>query len=374
LEDFNGAVNFVLGNLQENAVPATAKTARLFLGMQVQCTQCHNHPFNDWKQDQFWELNSFYRQAKVQSQRAATPAARLLDVDFAGDGEVYWEMRNGLMKVSYPTFVDGTAINPSGAVSKVNRRDELARLVARSSQLPRAIANRLWGHFLGYGFTRPVDDMGPHNPPSHPELLVELAAKFRESGFDMPRLMRWIVLSEAYGLSSRVGAGNEADDPAAGATPRFSRFYVRQMQAEQLYESLLAATDAAAGLAAFDREAMRLQWLRQMNTATGNDEGTESTTFNGSIPQALMMMNGELVRRASSVGQGSFLDQVARDPLLSNRQKIQRLYRAALARMPTREEAEVGNRLLEARRGDVLTTLQDVWWAVLNCNEFILVH
>ncbi len=78
-DDFNGAVNFVLDNLQENAISATAKTARLFLGMQVQCTQCHNHPFNDWKQDQFWELNSFYRQAKAQPQRSDGQA-----VDAAG--------------------------------------------------------------------------------------------------------------------------------------------------------------------------------------------------------------------------------------------------------------------------------------------------
>lgn len=85
-------------------------------------------------------------------------------------------------------------------------------------------------------------------------------------------------------------------------------------------------------------------------------------------------MNGELVRSAASVGKGSFLDQVAGDPSLTNRQKFQTLYRAALSRLPTSEEADACNHLMAAREGDVASTLQDIWWAVLNSNEFILVH
>ena len=111
-----------------------------------------------------------------------------------------------------------------------------------------------------------------------------------------------------------------------------------------------------------------------MNTATGNDEGTESTTFNGSIPQALMMMNGNLVRRACQTDAGGFLDRVANDETLSNREKMQYLYRAALGREPGRDEARICNDLLAARGGNVVLTLQDVWWALLNSGEFILIH
>jgi hypothetical protein len=259
-------------------------------------------------------------------------------------------------------------------VEQVNRRAELARFIHDSPQLELAGVNRMWAHFFGYGFTTPVDDMGPHNAASHPELLAELAGQFRAHEFDLKRLMRWIVLSEAYGLSSRVGERNAADDPEQGRPPRFSRFYVRQMQPEQLYESLLAATDAAAGLGGFDREAMKQQWLAQMNTAVGNDEGAETTTFNGTIPQALMMMNGELVRRACATDAGGFLDRVANAPGLSNRAKFQFLYRAALGRLPGEDEARVCNELLDARNGNVVATLEDIWWAVLNSGEFILVH
>ncbi len=121
----------------------------------------------------------------------------------------------------------------------------------------------MWAHFFGYGFTKPVDDMGPHNPASHPELLAELAAQFRASGFDMKRLMRWIVLSEAVRAEQpRRRAATRRTIRQLGEPPRFSQFYVRQMQAEQLYESLLAATEADAGLKEFDREAMKLAVAR----------------------------------------------------------------------------------------------------------------
>ena len=89
---------------------------------------------------------------------------------------VYYELRNGKLKAAFPVFVDGTAIeSPVVILQDVNRRDELARLICSSEYLPRAIVNRLWAHFLGYGFTRPIDDMGPHNPPVFGELLDYLA-------------------------------------------------------------------------------------------------------------------------------------------------------------------------------------------------------
>lgn len=418
-DDFNGAVNFLVEKLDEGGVQATAKTAQLFLGMSVQCTQCHNHPFNEQRQNQFWELNAFFRQARVASDYdrdvQMMQDVRLGDADFAGEGRtlgdrrdeiflemrdgklvdrdaaevgaapIFYELRNGQVAVAYPAFVDGTAladvlaeqgseIGNSGLVAQVQRRVELAKFMQNAPQLEQALVNRLWGRLLGYGFTTPVDDMGPHNPASHPDLLAELAKAFRASGFDLRRLLRWIALGEAYGLSSRFGEGNKADDPTLGRPPRFSRFYVRQMEAEQLYESLLAATRADAGLKGFDREALKVAWLEQMNTASGNDEGTESTTFNGSIPQALMMMNGELVRRACQTDAGGFLATIANDAGLSDREKIQYLYRAALGRLPGKDETRVCNELLAARGGDVVETLQDVWWAVLNSGEFILVH
>jgi len=381
--DYNGAVNFLLDNTQEEFATATAKVARYFLGLQVQCTQCHNHPFNEWKQDQFWGLNAFFRQTRpLRTMRGnEILSVRLENEDFPGiggnpeDAEIYYELRNGELRVAYPTFVDGTRISPVGYISEVNRRDELAKLIVASEWLGKAIVNRMWAHFLGYGFTKPIDDFGPHNQPSHPELLEFLGKAFASTGHDLKRLMRWCVLNDAYGLSSKLSAKNGKDDPTLGVKPLFSRFYIRQMQAEQLYESLLVATEAhKSNRGSYEeQERTKGEWLSQFTLAFGTDEGDETTTFNGTIPQALMMWNGELMQRATSLEEGTFLHRIATGTM-KNSAKIEYLYLAALARRPNAAEIKLANELLAARGGDAAAALQDIWWAVLNSNEFILNH
>ena len=393
--DFNGAANFLADKMAEGGVQATARTAQIFLGMAVQCTQCHNHPFNEYGQNQFWELNAFFRQTHVERQvsdeRRQRFVGRVVDSDFAGESndptkaDLFFELRNGKLQVAYPVFVDGTALaalyagrgedfGDRGTLKDVNRRAELAKLVVAAREFDQAIVNRYWGRLLGYGFTKPVDDIGPHNTPSHPELLDQLGQAFRAADFDLRELTRWIVLSEPYGLSSRMIRRNEADDPDLGARPMFSHFYLRQMEAEQLYESLLAATAAADTVSDDQRERTKQQWLRQFNTAFGTDDNAEATSFNGSIPQALMLMNGPLTRKATGNEPGSMLSRVAMDDRMSNPHKIDYLYLAALARRPSRPELALSNELLAARGGNVGAALQDIWWALLNSNEFILIH
>ena len=388
-ENFNGAVNFLAGKLEEDAVQATAKTAQIFLGLQVQCTQCHNHPFNDWKQSQFWQLNAFFRQTRARrtSSERDQATVELYNADFVGQSTsstiegkdeawIFYELRNGSVGGALPVFVDGAAIDPSGLVSKIDRRNELARLISESEYLPIALVNRMWSHFLGYGFTKPVDDMGPHNPPSHPELLAGLAADFRASGFNVKDLIRWIVLSEPYSLSARTTRYNERDDPTLGEKPQFSKFYLRQMTAEQLFESLLVATEAdktQAGTS--EQERAKAEWLRQFTIAFGTDDGGETTTFNGTIPQVLMMFNGELIRKATNGDKGSFLERVASKRDLDYEDKVDYLFLSALSRKANASEMKFcESTLLVAHKGDQLKALQDVFWVLLNSNEFILNH
>lgn len=424
-EGFNGAVNFVLGNLDVNGVPVTAKTARLFLGVQVQCTQCHNHPFNDWKQGRFWELNAFFRQTKAigdvavvdgsaassdpsseatvspdaAPRRANAIAARVADVDFYGEGdardddaEIYYEERSGRLKAAYPVFFDGTEIARSGELSQVNRRKELARLVTGSPRFAEAAVNRVWSHFFGHGFTRPIDDMGPHNPPTHPELLERLAREFAAGGYDLKSLVRWIALSEAYALSSKPSRDNQHDDPTAGNPPLFSRYYLRQMRAEQLYESLAAASgemrprgdgrnasdDARAASggdlsdeAYAEREQDKAAWMRQFVIAYRTDECDECSLFVGSIPQTLAMMNGDMTAEATDTDTSGLLAKIARSPV-SDAKKVQQLFLAALARNPTPGEQTAARRLIAAHGNDTAAGLEDLWWALLNSNEFIM--
>ncbi len=383
-EKFNGAVNFLVDKVnEEKGTLATSSTSRIFLGQQVQCTQCHNHPFNQWKQQKFWEFNSFFRQTRALRRFSGVDRdidhAELVDQDFAGeagdaeDALVFYELRNGLTKVAYPVFTDGTEIAPSGFVSDVNRRQELAQLMMQSEFLDKMIVNRLWAHFMGYGFTRPIDDLGPHNPATHPQLLERLAAEFRIASYDLKKLQTWITLSKPYQLAATKTRGNELDDPAIGETPKFSRFYMRQMSAEQLYQSMLIATGATPEGTYEEQARQRDRWLSQFVVAFGTDEGDEATTFNGSIPQALMLFNGELTRNATKTGDNSFLDRVA-ESSKSPRDGVTYLFLAGLARRPTTKEFGIAGQLMTARDGNMKEMLADMWWAILNSNEFILQH
>ncbi|TWU09672.1 hypothetical protein CA54_49140 [Symmachiella macrocystis] len=386
----NGAVNFLLAQMtaRDEAVQATAKTTRLFMGIQVQCTQCHNHPFNKWKQDQFWEFNSFFRQARRIDHRKLDPdTGRMVD-DYSElvnrgnvEGPVYFEKRSGLMQVAYPKY-QGKTVDPG---ADTNRREVLAKLVTTVDEsslqssgarpmIADALANRLWGHFLGFGFTRPVDDMGPHQPASHPRVLELLAIEFAKHNFDVRELMRWICNTEAYNLSSKFGPKNKIDDPAIGEMPLFSHVYMKQMNAEQLFDSLLVATNAhQSGQTDLEKSKQRRQnWLQQFVRTFGTDENDEATSFNGSIPQALMMMNGELIENAVSAKEGSFLHSVLANSD-NDSKKITTLYLTALGRRPLGKEQKAAQQLIN-RSSDRLTGYQDLFWALLNSNEFILVH
>jgi hypothetical protein len=247
----------------------------------------------------------------------------------------------------------------------------LAKLVVQSDNLAAALVNRMWAYFFGRGFTRPVDDIGPHNPPTHPELLDRLRKEFAGHGYDLKRLMRWIVLSEPYSLSSRITPGNRKDDPALGEKPLFSHFYVRQMEPEQLYDSILAATNTHKSETLAAREEKKGSILRELTIAFSNDDGEEATTFDGTIPQALMMMNGELIGQATSLRPDSFLTKVAAGR--PEAEVVERLYLAALGRKPTTANLSSAHKLLVSRH-DRMSAYQDLWWALLNSNEFIFIH
>jgi hypothetical protein len=161
------------------------------------------------------------------------------------------------------------------------------------------------------------------------------------------------------------------------------------MRAEELYESLLVATQAHKARGSYeDQEKLKADWMKQFVVAFGNDEGEESTTFNGTIPQALMLMNGDLIKKAIDSDKGSFLHTIAVGNL-KPAEKVQHLFEAALARKPTSGEITVTNQLLlregerqytakakkkESSSDPASSALADIFWAVLNSNEFILQH
>jgi hypothetical protein len=283
---------------------------------------------------------------------------------------VRFDKRNGLVGIAFPKFLDGRKISQG---NNVIRRTELGKLIVdpKTDFLARAFVNRMWAHFIGRGFVNPVDDLGPHNTPSHPELLDMLASEFQSSGFDIKQLIRRIMACQAYNATSLRAKGVEKEEGV------FNYMQLRPMTPEQLFDSLLTATTAHRAGSGVQSDQKRSEWLRQFLFAFGNDEGDEVTSFQGTIPQALMMMNGALMNDAVSGRPGSFLadcleaaQHQSHDP---EGFMVNQIYLAALSRYPTRREAQQAERYLVSYP-DTLQVLQDLFWSLLNSNEFILIH
>lgn len=372
----NGAVNYALAHLEMGAVPLTSITTRVFLGQQIQCTQCHDHPSNDWKQADFWGINAFFKGIKAEEVRKedATGADVYDHTDLSdepSDAYSSYDKRNGLVGIAFPRFLDGRKISQD---RDVDRREALGKFIAdpKNENFAKAFVNRMWGHFLGRGFVHPVDDFGAHNPPSHPELLDALAKEFQDSGYNIKTLMRWIMNSQAYHLSSVMTKANEKDETL------FSHMALKPMTPEQLFDSLLTATAAHKAAGAKNMDQQRNEWLRQFVFAFANDEEGEGTTFNGTIPQALMMMNGPLMEKAVGGKSGSFLDDLklramSQRKVVPEIYMVNNLFLAALSRYPKPSEMAMARHALVGNP-DHLAVLEDIFWALLNSNEFILTH
>ncbi len=291
-------------------------------------------------------------------------------MDEPTDTYVRFDRRNGLVGVTFPRFLDGRKISQG---TDVIRRAELGKMIAdpNNEALGKAFVNRMWAHFLGRGFVNPVDDFGSHNPPSHPELLDHLAKEFKDRGYNVKELCRWIMASRAYQLSSIPAKAGAKDEGL------FSQMQLKPMTPEQLFDSLLTATNAHRAGSGDENHRKRDAWLRQFLFTFANDETDESTNFQGTIPQALMMMNGDLMKEALSGKPGSFLcdviEQAGRHSRSPDSYMISAIYLAALSRHPSAKEMTQARQYF-ASYPDSLQVLQDLFWALLNSNEFVLIH
>jgi hypothetical protein len=164
------------------------------------------------------------------------------------------------------------------------------------------------------------------------------------------------------------------DSPVDGDVAIFSHMYLKSMSAEQLYDSLIVSTGAhKSGSGSWEKaQATRQRWMQQFVQAFGTDENDELTTFDGTIPQALMMMNGELMKNAIGDNKGTLLHDVLNDKAKPV-DKVKELYLATLSRPPSGREIKTAERILQGAASP-LEAFQDLYWALLNSNEFILNH
>ena len=300
-------------------------------------------------------------------------------------GPTFYESRNDVMHVAFPAYAGVTI--PEG--NDVNRRAELARILQDQGrdELAAAYVNRIWSYFFTYGFTNPVDDLGSHNPPVYPDLYQFLIDQFIAADFDMKRLMTWITLSDLYRLSSETHSSVDAD--LASGIPMFSRMYLKPMSAEQVYDSFAILSekypDGPQDWTGYLQH--RDEWIRQFSIALQTDENNEVMLLDGTIPQALELINGELSLKTIQVIAKDALSEVNFSRLTAEQESglVRTICLKTLSRQPTDRELTAFRRALmssrqqwmghpDKQRAAYEQTLEDIAWAYVNSNEFSMIH
>jgi hypothetical protein len=336
-----------------------AATSRLFLGVKLECAQCHKHPFARWSREQFWGLAAFYSGLP---QRRQNGLARVEPRPTGRDIKI-----PGTEKVVQARFLDGK--EPRWAEG-MDPRTTLADWVtaADNPYFARAVVNRLWAYFFGVGLVDPVDELGDENPASHPELLDALARQFVAHRFDLKFLLQAIVNSQTYQRTSRVS------HPGQEEPRKFARMALRGMTAEQFFDSLAQATGHQESAGPNRGRPGGLRGRTEFLTKFANPGG-KSTDFRLSILQALALMNGRLVTDATDLDDSQTLAAVLDAPFMDNAQRIETLFLATLGRPPAPQEAGRFSKYVNGGGdGNSRKALADLFWALLNSGEFILNH
>jgi hypothetical protein len=362
--DTNPEVTYYLANRSIDKLTDTV--GQHFLGLQIQCAQCHNHPFTSWKQTEYWGMASFFSKVKSDIPKNANK----------GGDNTKLTVTEGPGKTKQKDFLPESAKTlPAkflgGSEPRLNPNEPFrpARWMtsAENPYFSRALVNRTWAHLLGYGFVNPTDNMIPENEPSHPELMDALAYHIGATGFDLKYLIKCICLSQAYQRSSKPMSENKSD------TKLFSHMTVKVMSPEQLFDSLakvtgnVRGTEGGKGPKAGGKGGMPVGARAQfVNFFLAGAETASATDYEVGIPQALRLMNSPIANNPATV---RAIVGSASDPA----DAIERIYLAALSRRPTSDEKKTLTDYVN-KSSTRAAAYGDILWAVLNSSEFTLVR
>ncbi len=364
-QDANNIVGFYSANegKPENVGSAVS---RLFLGMKLECAQCHDHPFAPYTRDQFWQFAAFFAEMNpLTGQRPGFVGPLQPQADRNRIGVM------GTDRKVTATFFDGTS--PQWSLEKSPRQELANWLVsAKNPFFAKNMANRVWAHFFGIGIVDPVDEPGENNPASHPELLKDLGAAFAENGFDNQLLIRAITRTKAYQLSSKMTHPGQADPR------RFAKMNLKGLTPSQLFDTLVSATGFREP--AFMRNQQNFGFVQPNNPRSqflaqfANSE--RATETNTTILQALMLMNGRFIGDQTDLARSELLAAIVDMPGWDTNQRVSNLFLTAFARNPTPEELERYASYVDrgGAKNDKKQALADVLWVLLNSSEFLFNH
>jgi hypothetical protein len=358
-------------------------TAQVFLGVRIQCAKCHNHPYERWTQNQYYQMAAFF--ARVRSKRGERPEEN--EVYLASDGEVN-HPKTGARVI--PTALDAA---PLPQEFTGDRRLALARWLtsAENPFFARALVNRIWRHFMGRGLVEPVDDLRATNPPSNEALLDWLAEEFTRGGYDVKHLMGVIMRSETYQRSSQATANNARDDRY------YSHIPFKRLGAEQLLDAIADATGVPETFEGFPRGTRAAQlpdsgvpsYFLELFGRPARQIACECERVNEpNVAQVLHLMNNAGLNKRIAGDEGRVARLLAAG--LPPARIVDELYLATLSRFPTPEESRVALKALPASdvQGDTAPrdddsrkraterrrAAEDLLWALLNSTEFLFNH
>ncbi len=325
-----------------------AATSRIFMGIQLQCAECHDHPFDRWTQEDFWSYAAFFSQL-ARSNNGNNGEAIIED---RLGGEVMLPDTDQTMAPKYPGIDEVPEADPGN-----RRRRQLTIWMASRDNpyLARAAVNRVWGQLMGRGFVDPVDAMDANNVPSHPELLDALAKFLVQQRFDLRKLYAAIVASKTYQLSSKY-TGERPNEEL------FAVQNVKTLSADQIYLTLQQnIVRQTSNTNAFSRQ----QFLLRMESSE-----TSSLEYPHGVVQVLGMMNGPEILQASRSDTGLLASLEA--PFFDDATRIETLYLATVSRKPTETERNRCAKFISQGEtvADRRAAISDTLWALLNTAEF----
>ena len=351
--------------IQRDALKLMENTAQIFMGMRIQCAQCHNHPFDRWTMDDYYSFGNFFSQIG----RKGSEDNREQIIYNRGSGGVRHPVGNRDMP---PKFLGGEAPDTAGK----DRREVLAKWLASDENpfFAKNMANIVWGHFMGVGIVEPVDDVRISNPPSNPELLDELGQRFAKSGYDFKQLVRDICNSRTYQRTVQSNDSNKED------TRNFAKASIRRVRAEVLLDIISQVTDTQNKFRGLPNGASAVEivdgrtstfFLTTFGRATRDTVCSCEVALEPNLSQALHLLNGSTVNAKCTQG-GVVTKALAAKKTPS--QVIDDLYMRCLARKPSvTEKAKLMAFVGEEGRSDA-DVLNDLFWAILNSKEFIFNH
>jgi hypothetical protein len=364
-DDYNPAVNFLLDGMTNDASVPTARVARVLLGHQLQCAQCHEHPTQGWSQDQYWGLNACLRQVRIERK---DNVVRLVSAGRSSGTAVSYQTPDGQAKTATPRFIDGSELSTASNARESNAMASLAQKIVSSDDFCRATANRIWAQLFDYGFTRPLDDLGPNSVTAENDVLERLAGEFAGHDFDLKSLLRWAVLSDPFSRSSKLTDLASKDLPEEGELALFSRFYSRPSRPADAFASLRQiARIRSSSSNEREMERARMDWLTQANRTTTKAAPKKAPVIDN---PSILMKTADASQWPASGDPSGLVKRLSISEMPFDR-KVEHLFLAALGRQPTPRETRAANELLATAGGTPSIALDDLWWSLQNSSECI---